>query len=236
MSNNWPTAPLIRVIRGRDLGELKENMIAARIDDSGNYIGARCVFAREVDRDSIDEWEEVTAVPTAALEELKEVWKGFGMYDADGSQRVTDAITSILSHLPADKPSALDRAVTEVKGAKGTVLHLADFGPEGRLALLLGDLATLQAADHKTPTLAMIARTCIEWVNLTVPEGDALSEVKARVESDPDWGGFAVMASLAGDLAAGIDDGLRGDPEKYLLTIAQYALAWAAQIIEEEDK
>jgi hypothetical protein len=86
------------------------------------------------------------------------------------------------------------------------------------------------------PPLISIVRVCTEWVNLIAPGADALSEVKARAESDPDWGGFTIMASLAGDIAAGIDDGMSGGPMKDLLAIAQYALAWAAQIIEEEDR
>lgn len=135
-----------------------------------------------------------------------------------------------------DKPSALDRAVVEVKGVKGAVLHLAGFDPEGRLALLLGALATLQAADHKTPVLAMVARTCVEWVNLLNPGGDALSEAKACVESDPDETSFIVMSSLAGDVAAAFGDSTNNSLKKYLLAIACHALAWMTGLIEEGER
>lgn len=232
---NWPTAPLIRINKGSIHGAPIDGKLAVRTPHGGygidthflpqGYFGAR-----------IDEWEEVTAVPTAALEELKKAWHGDGEYTPAGLKTLGDAVDPILSHLPDDEPGALDRAVTRVKETKTVAPRLSDFDPEGRLALLLGDLATLQAATHQVPPLISIVRVCTEWVDLIAPGADALSEVKARAESDPDWGGFTIMASLAGDIAAGIDDGMSGGPMKDLLAIAQYALAWAAQIIEEEDR
>lgn len=234
---NWPNKPLIRIIRGTEYEEPIDGSLAVREDPGGEYLLVSGPRAKNtVDpvctrTDSIDAWEEVTPVPTAALKHLRDVFLGVELPLPQFA-----AIQQVVSHLTADTPSPLDRAVTRVKEVKGAALSLTDFDPEGRLALLLGDLATLQAATHKVPTLASIVRVCVEWVNLIAPGFDALSEVKARAESDPDWGGFAVMTTLAGDVAAGIDDGMSGGPMKHLLTIAQYALAWAAQIIEEEDK
>lgn len=234
---NWPNKPLIRIIRGTEYEEPIDGSLAVQEDPGGEYLLVSGPRAKNtVDpvctrTDSIDEWEEVTAVPTAALKHLQDVFRGVEL-----PFKRFAAIQQVVSHLPADKPSTLDRAVTRVKEVEGVVLHLANFAPEERLALLLGGLATLHAADHKTPALAVIARTCVEWANLLNPRGDALSEVKARAESDPDWGGFTVMSSLTGDVAAALDDGMSDGPMKPLLTIAQYALAWAAQIIEEEDK
>lgn len=233
---NWPDKPLIRVIRGRDANRPKDGVIAIRSNNTGTYRGLGCSFTQEYPMDSIDEWEEVTAVPTVALEDFKAAWKGFGASDADGSQRATGAVAAILACLPADKPSALDRAVVEVEGVKGAALYLADFDPEGRLALLLGCLATLQAADHKTPVLAMVARTCVEWVNLLNPGGDALSEVKACVESAPDGMSFIVMSSLAGDAAAALGDSMNGSLKERLLAIARHALAWMTGLIEEGER
>lgn len=234
--STWPDKPLIRVIRGRDADVPKDGVIAIRSNNTGTYRGPGCSFAQECPMDSIDEWEEVTAAPTVALEDFKAAWKGVGMYDADGSQCVTGAVAAILACLPVDKPSALDRAVVEVKGVKGAVLHLSDFDQEERLALLLGCLATLQAADHKTPVLAMVARTCVEWVNLLNPGDDAFSEVKACVESDPDWGGFVVMSSLAGDVAAALGDSMNNSLKNCLLVIAHHALAWMTGLIEEGER
>lgn len=238
--STWPDKPLIRVVRGREYDEPVRDVLATRSRDDEYLLatGPRAgnSILRKASSDDIDEWEEVTAVPTARLEELKKAWHGDGEYTPAGLKTLGDAVDPILSHLPADKPSALDRAVTRVKETKTVAPRLPDFDPEGRLALLLGDLATLQAATHQVPPLISIVRVCTEWVDLIAPGADALSEVKARAESDPDWGGFTIMASLAGDIAAGIDDGMSGGPMKDLLAIAQYALAWAAQIIEEEDR
>lgn len=232
---NWPTAPLILVVRGREYDVPVRDVLAARAGDDEYLLvtGPRAgnSILRKAPSDDIGEWEEATAVPTAALKHLQDVFRGVDM-----TSTLVAALQAVTSHLPADKPSALDRAVTRVKETKTVAPRLSDFDPEGRLALLLGDLATLQAATHQVPPLISIVRVCTEWVDLIAPGADALSEVKARAESDPDWGGFTIMATLAGDIAAGIDDGMSGGPMKDLLTIALYALAWAAQIIEEEDK
>lgn len=230
MSNNWPTAPLIRVIRGRDLGELKENMIAARIDDTGNYIGARCVFSREVDRDSIDEWEEVTAVPTAALKRLR---------DERGREtslhNLRAAIDGVLESLPADEPSALDRAVTRVKDTGGPMID-AETTQEERLSLLLDALASVQSATRKTAPLTMVTRICADWANLENPHSDALAEIKSRAEGSPVRADFIVLSFFVGDIAKSLDDGMSDGPRGDLIEMGWYALAWAAQTIEEEDK
>lgn len=226
MTNNWPTAPLIRIISARtSSGKDIRNTYALRYRD-GDYRLAGRWLSRD---DSLDEWEEVTAVPTATLKHLRDVFLGVELPLTQFA-----AIQQVVSHMPADKPSALDQAVTRVKETKTVAPRLADFDPEGRLALLLGDLATLQAATHQVPPLISIVRVCTEWVDLIAPGGDALSEVKARAESDPEWGGFTIMASLVGDVAVGIDEGMSDGPMNDLLAIAQYALAWAAQIIEED--
>lgn len=236
---DWPTAPLIKVVRGRDLGELKENMIAARIDDTGNYIGARCVFAREVDRDSIDEWEEVTAVPTAALEELRKAWHGDGEYTPKGLKTLGDAMDPVLSCLPDDKPSALDRAVTRVKDADGRFLHRSHTPPE-RLAILLDEISSVLDIRTRKDSLHFVTRLCIEWANDVQPTVDALKRAKQMAESEEQawhpesdeerYRGMAICAGQVSTDMGGTDTDLR---EALCLTAGR-ALAWSAQIIEEE--
>ena len=227
---NWPTAPLIRIKKGRTFdGTEIENSLALR-GHNGDYRVAERWLLRSIG-DRIDEWEEIAPVPTVALKRLQDAFRGIYVIES-----LEPPLLEVLSYLSANKPSALDRAVTRVKEAEVETFHFAEFASEGRLALLLGDLATLQASTHKVSTLTSIVRVCVDWADLIAPGADALSEVKARAESDPDWGGFAILASLAGDVAAGIDDGMSDGPMKCLLTIAQYALAWSAKIIEEEDK
>lgn len=225
---NWPTALLIKVVRGRDLGELKENMIAARIDDTGNYIGARCVFAREVDRDSIDEWEDVTAVPTAALKRLR---------DERGREtslhNLRAAIDDVLESLPADKPSALDRAVTRVKDIAGAPMVDAETLPAERLSLLMDALASVQSAARKTAPLTMVARICADWANLENPRRDSLEDARERTKVLSDPGSFIVLSVLVGDVTTALCDNF--SPRHDLIDVAAYALAWAAQTIEEEE-
>lgn len=233
MRNNWPTAPLIRVIRGRDLGELKENMIAVRIDDSGNYIGARCVFAREVDRDSIDEWEEVTAAPTAALKRLQDAFRGIDMVSS-----LVAAVQDVTSHLPADKPSALDRAVTNAKniGARGI---LEDFTLNDRISLLLAAVRNTHTGEDLRYRLAWVARLAYTWADLEDPSQDALEEISehaARIlaEGRVNQIDVANLTCWVGDIAAAASG--EKSPRPSLIVLGARALAWAAQTIEEEDK
>lgn len=225
---DWPTAPLIKVVRGRDLGELKENMIAARIDDTGNYIGARCVFAREVDRDSIDEWEEVTAVPTAALKRLQDAFRGVDMTSA-----LIAALQGVTSHLPADRPSPLDQAVTDAKniGARGI---LEDFPLNDRIALLLSAVNEVHTGEDRRYRLAWVVRLAYTWADLEAPDKDALQIIRNHAATGV--GGrsesLAILARQVGGVAAAVSDGR--SPRAVLLALGARALAWAAKIIEEE--
>lgn len=232
---NWPTAPLIRIIDGHQARSWEvAGVLAFRSLDGDYYIPGRGRLSVG-DGDRIDEWEEVTAVPTAALEDFKEAWKGFGMYDADGSQRVTDAITSILSCLPVDKPSSLDRAVTRVKDLGGPMID-ADSTQEDRLALLLDALATVQGAARKTAPLTMVARICADWASLENLDSDGLAEIRSRAEGNPVRADFIILSSFIGDISKSLDDGMSDGPRGDLIEMGWYALAWAAQTIEEEGR
>jgi len=233
---NWPTAPLIRIIRGRSKDTEVKNVLARQAYSGGLYIevgGGERDFSRGCFRDSIDKWEEVTAVPTAHLKALKEAWKGFGMYDPDDSQRVTDAITTILSHLPANKPSAIDRAVTRVKDAGGPMISGKDSS-ENRLSLLFDALASIAVATNKAAPLAMVARICVDWADLENPHRDSLEATRERTKALSDPGSFIVLSTLVGDVTTALCENL--SPRHDLIDVAAYALAWAAQTIEEEGR
>lgn len=77
-------------------------MIAIRSNITGAYRGEGCSFEREYTKDSIDEWEEVTAVPTAALKHLRDVFLGVGLPFTQFA-----ALQQVVSCLPTDKSSAL---------------------------------------------------------------------------------------------------------------------------------
>lgn len=230
MTTNWPTAPLIRIIRGRDLAEIVEDAIAIRVSN-GNYLSANNSFHLTASSDSIDAWEEVTAVPTATLKRLQGASRGVDMI-----RGLTEALQEVLSYLPADKPSPLDRAVATVKDVAKDPLVDAETLPADRLSLLLDALASVQSATRKTIPLAVVARICVDWANVEEPYCDALRDITGRAQSDPTRIDLVGLASFVGDVAASLDDGTNGGPRNDLLEMGSHALAWAAQIIEEEDR
>ena len=227
MSNNWPTAPLIRIIRGEMNGKPITNKIAARTE-KGNFAIANRLCVNNYDGDRIDDWEEVTPVPTAALKYLRDVFLGVELPLTQFA-----AIQQVVSHLPADKPSALDRAVTRVKDADGRMID-AKSTQEDRLSLLLDALASVQSAARKTAPLTMVARICADWANLENPRRDSLEAARERTKVLSDPGSFIVLSALVGDVTTALCDNF--SPRHDLIDVAAYALAWAAQTIEEEDR
>lgn len=230
--SNWPTVPLIRIIKGYDSGRLKEGVIAFRYGGGSNYRGPDCCIIKDNIRDRIDEWEEVTAVPTAALRDLLEAWRGAGGDNLNWLRNVEDAMDPILSCLPADKPSALDRAVTLVKDAGGPMISRGDSS-ENRLSLLFDALASIAVATNKAAPLAVVARICVDWANLENPRRDSLEDARERTKVLSDPGSFIVLSTLVGDVTTALCDNF--SPRHDLIDVATYALEWAAQTIEEEE-
>ena len=234
---SWPDKPLIRIIRGVEYEEPIDGSLAVREDPGGEYFLVSGPRAKNtVDptctlTDSINEWEEVTAVPTAALKHLRHVFLGVELPLTQFT-----AIQQVVSHLSANKPSPLDRAVTRVKDIADAPMVDAETLPADRLSLLLDALTSVQSATRKTALLAMVARICADWANVEEPYCDALREIAGRAESDPTRIDFVGLVGFVGDIAASLDDGTNGGPRNDLLEMGHYALAWAAQIIEEEDK
>ena len=183
--------------------------------------------------DSIDEWEEVTFVPTAHLKELKEAWHGDREYTPTGLKTLGDAMGPVLSCLPDDEPGALDQAVTRVKDIGGRMID-AKSTQEERLSLLLDALASVQSAARKTAPLTMVARICADWANLENPRRDSLEAARERTKVLSDPGSFIVLSALVGDVTTALCDDF--SPRHDLIDAGAYALAWAAQTIEEEDR
>ena len=231
--SNWPTVPLIRIIKGYDSGRLKEGVIAFRYGGGSNYRGPDCCIIKDNIRDRIDEWEEVTAVPTAALRDLLEAWRGAGGDNLNWLRNVEDAMDPILSCLPADKPSALDRAVTLVKDAGGPMISRGDSN-ENRLSLLFDALASIAVATNKAAPLVTVARICVDWADLENPRRDSLEATRGRTKALSNSGDFIVLSALVGDVTTTMHENF--SPRHDLIDAGAYALAWAAQIIEEEDK
>jgi hypothetical protein len=238
---NWPDKPLIRIIRGAEYEEPIDGSLAVREDPGGEYFLVSGPRAKNtVDptctlTDSIDEWEEVTFVPTAHLKELKEAWHGDGEYTPTGLKTLGDAMGPVLSCLPDDEPGALDQAVTRVKDIGGRMID-AKSTQEERLSLLLDALATVQSAARKTAPLTMVARICADWASLENPHSDGLAAIRSRAEGNPVRADFIVLSSFIGDISKSLDDGMSDGPRGDLIEMGWYALAWAAQTIEEEDR
>lgn len=241
---NWPTAPFIRIIRGKvDGDEIADELAAHR--GNGEYVLFSAkhwhwTVAANCYDDSIDKWEEVTAVPTARLKALKEAWWGPGGENTKWLRNVEDAMTPILDCLPADKPSAIDRAVTTVKDIAGDLLVDAETLPADRLSLLMDALASVQSTARKDIPLAMVARICVDWVQADKEEVVAVEQMRSRARSIPEVIGsdpakFLVLAGIVGETASMLGDG-HPSVSGELINAGTYALAWAAQIIEEEDK
>ena len=232
MSNNWPTAPLIRVISARtSSGKEIRSTYALRYRD-GDYRLAGRWLTRD---DSLDEWEEVTAVPTAALKHLRHVFLGVELPLTQFA-----AIQQVVSHLSANKPSALDRAVTRVKDVADTPMVDAETLPAECLSLLLDALASVQSAARKTSPLTMVTRICADWVQANKEEVVAVEQMRSRARSMPEVIGsdpakFLVLAGIVGETASMLGDG-HPSVSGELINAGTYALAWAAQTIEEEDK
>ena len=189
---------------------------------------------RRSSSDYIDEWEEITAVPTAALKRLQDAFRGIDVIES-----LEPPLLEVLSYLPADKPSALDRAVTRAIDMGGPFFH-AETIPAERLSILLDALASVQGTTRKAVPLAMIARICADWIQADNPEKDALEQMRSRASSIPEVVGsdaarFIVLAGYIGEAANALSEA-HLDVSGQLTNAGVYALSWAAQIIEEEDK
>lgn len=105
---------------------------------------------------------------------------------------------------------------------------------EERLSLLLDALASVQSAARKTAPLTMVARICADWANLENPRRDSLEAARERTKVLSDPGSFIVLSALVGDVTTALCDNF--SPRHDLIDAGSYALAWAAQTIEEEDR
>ena len=230
---SWPTAPLIRIIRGKVDGSEIANELAAH-RSNGEYVlfSAKHWYWTAADNcydDSIDEWEEVTAIPTASLKRLQQALRG-----VNAIRSLEPPLLEVLSYLPADKPSPLDRAVATVKDVAKDPLVDAETLPADRLSLLLDALASVQSATRKTIPLAIVARICADWANVEGARGDSLEVVRRRVEALSDTGSFIILSALVGDVTTTMREDF--SPRHDLINAGAYALAWVAQTIEEEKK
>ena len=89
--------------------------------------------------------------------------------------------------------------------------------------------------EEENEDLQAEAREKNAWVDFLSLGGDSLDYVRELAESDADRAEFTDMVRIAGDIASNIADGAIGQQKRNLLTVAQYALAWLAELIEKEE-
>ena len=235
MSDNWPTAPLIRVVHGREYDEPVRDGLAARTGDDEYLLatGPRAgnSILRKVPSDDIDEWEEVAVVPTAALKRLRdERGRETSLYNL----RV--AIDDVLKSLPADEPSALDRAADLARDLNGPRIAPEDTTSR-RLAILLEAISFAHASPSKETELTEIARTCADWLCVMNPGRVGLEDIETsarEIDIIPDDAEkrYLSLTYRFAQVATLIGEGGHGGQE--ITDLGAYALAWAAQIIEED--
>lgn len=253
----WPDKPLIRIIRGREYEEPIDGSLAVREDPWGGYLlvsGPRAkntVNPACTRTDSIDDWEEVTVVPSASLKRLRDEFRG-----APISERRLAALLEVTSSLKRPAPSPLDQAVDRVENILEGPRTLLDTSSEEYLSQLLGLLSAFHEVENgprpeAAPLLAMTVSLCVRWISEVSSPGSryadkdgsmALAEARERAESGPALGGFPAMVALAGDAATWVDEaqnteeGQRGPASglvEPVLTIAHYALAGLAECLED---
>ena len=231
MSSNWPDKPLIRIILG-NIGYKDVSGELALMTPAGNYrTGKANGIANDRD-DHIDEWEEITAVPTAALKRLQDEFRG-----VDVIESLKPPLLEVLSHLPADKPTALDQAVTDVEsiGARGV---MDAFTTDDRVALLLNALDNVHTGTDTRYRLAWVVRLAYTWADLATPDRDALADIRSCAADLLDAGdledpSIIHMARSAGLVAGRIAH--KGLLREALVDLGAYALTWAAEIIAQEE-
>lgn len=232
---SWPDKPLIRIKRGLKIQEEIRDELAIR-NTNGNYVTQKHALYSAGAYNEIGEWEEITAVPTAALKRLQDAFRGIDVIES-----LEPPLLEVLSYLPADKPSPLDQAITRVKDADGRFLRRSHTPPEC-LAILLDEIASVLDKRTRKDSLYFVTRLCVEWANDVQPAVDALKRAKQMAEGEEqawhpesDEERYRGMAICAGQVSAGMGDTDTGLREALCLTAGR-ALAWSAKIIEEEDK
>ena len=232
MSSNWPDKPLIRIIRG-NIGYKDVSGGLALMTPAGNYrTGKANGIANDRD-DHIAEWEEVTPVPTAALKRLQDEFRG-----VDVIKSLEPPLLEVLACLPADKPTALDQAVTDVEsiGERGV---MDAFSTDDRIALLLNAVDNVHTGTDTRYRLAWVVCLAYTWADLTAPDQDALADIRSCAADllgagsleDPS---IIHMAQSAGLVAGRIAH--EALLREALIDLGTYALAWLTHYQDGENR
>ena len=222
---NCTNKPLIRIAKGSIHGRPLDGKVAVRSPSGGYGIDTHCL-PRGYSGACIDEWGDTTPVPTAALQRLQDAFRGVAV-----TKSLEPSLLEVLSYLSANKPSALEWAVVRVKDAGGPMISGGDSS-KNRLSLLFDTLASIAVATNKAHTLVTFARICVDWANVEGKRNDSLEAVRRKAYALSISHDFITLSTLVADVITAMGENL--SPYRDLIAAAAYALAWAAQIIEEE--
>lgn len=252
---SWPTSPIIRIIEARTFSGIFLRDTYAFRDSAGDYLSDGATLMRPEDESSdgdlLSKWEDITPVPTADLERLRDEFRGAVL-----SSRRLSSLLQVTSHVTPPIESPLDQAVRQVETSLSGSMARSDSSHEEYLALLMSAVSDFQGLEEgpnspeRGEALTRIVRLSVEWVSKIVFPGklftdrevlEVLDEVQARVESDPAIGGFAAMAVQVGEAASWVDGAedtdkgrkrlTKGLPD-HVLTLAQYALALLSECFD----
>lgn len=223
---DWPTAPLICIKHGLKIQEEIRDELAIR-NTNGSYMTQKHTLYSTGAYNVIDEWEDVTPVPTAALKHLRDVFLGVELPLTQFA-----AIQQVTSRLPVDKPTPLDQAAAMVEDMGGPMIS-AETLPADRLSLTLDALASVQDATRKAAPLAMFARICVDWANVDGKRSDSLEAARRKADALSISHDFITLSALVADVIAAMDENFSLHHD--LIDATAYALAWAARIIKEEE-
>lgn len=102
---SWPDKPFIRIIRGRSKDAPVKDVLARQAYSGGlctEVGGAGRDFSRKCFRGRTDSWEEMAAVPSAALADPRAAFEGLDELSpgtgVDGYR--IDAVRAVLAYLP----------------------------------------------------------------------------------------------------------------------------------------
>lgn len=233
MKKNWPSAPVITIIKGNYLEEEVKNVVGIRRAD-GLYVGNDFTFSPNSSRDRIDQWEESAIIPMGKLNALREAWYGSGGENAIWLRTVEDAMRDVLEDIP-------ERVAPVTQAARKSLQHptpgvLAEDSLRAKVIALFRAVDAVNTYGNRVYALTKMVRLVSDWENLADPEYDAMVDIQDRAwdiysPGHSDRRGVVMLARLVGQVveAAAFDENLRPT----LLSLGSYALAWAAELIAE---
>ena len=266
--SDWPSSPLVRITAG-SLGEVPLHgalAASAGLAATGSSLkyqiiqgpGAGSLISRDdPDSGSTLSWEYVIPVPVADLKNLRNKFRG-----ALISERLLATLLKVTSALKSLEPSPLDLAVTRVNNLLDGPRTPLDVSSDRYLSLLLRYLSDFHEVEcgpkpRAIQSLTTIVSICVRWIAEVASTGspyreggeeeeeeeeEVLSEIRARVESNPAVGGFTAMVERAGDAAARIGEAWETEAGRErlasgllepVLTIGHCALALLAKSLED---